>query len=131
MDELLELENAIKADQVLWQERLDAVYEERDRLVALISSLYPSYIAIDEDSEDGFKNVVYIETPEGQLSWHIADKEVPLFSHLVVKDNNWDGHTTEEKYERIENLINRTYKMKEQEEKINKRYKDLLIRKRG
>lgn len=105
MDELLELENAIKADQELWQERLDAVYEERDRLVALISSLYPSYIAIDEDSEDGFKNVVYIETPEGQLSWHITDKEVPLFSHLVVKDNNWDGHTTEEKYERIENLI--------------------------
>lgn len=105
MDELLELEEAIKAEEGLWQVRLNDVYEERDRLVALISSIYPSYIAIDEDSEDGFKNVVYIESPVGQLSWHIADDEVKFFGHLTVKENNWDGHSTEEKYERIEKLI--------------------------
>lgn len=89
----------------LYRERLNEVYNERDRLVALISSIYPSYLAIDETGEDGFKNVVYIDTPCGQLSWHIQDDELSLFGHLVVKENNWDGHTTEEKYKRIEQLI--------------------------
>lgn len=105
MDAMIELEAAINAENELWNIRLGEVYNERDRLVALISSIYPSYIAIDESAEDGFKNVVYIDSPKGQLSWHIADKEVELFSHLSVKDNNWDGHTTEEKYERIAEII--------------------------
>ena len=87
-------------------DKLNEVYNERDRLVALISSIYPSHLAIDEGAEEGFKYVVYVQSPEGQLSWHIADEELMLFGHLKVKDNNWDGHTTEEKYERIKQLIN-------------------------
>lgn len=88
------------------QNKLNEVYNERDRLVALISSIYPSHLAIDPDGEEGFKYVVYVQSPEGQLSWHIADEELMLFGHLKVKDNNWDGHTTEEKYSRIQHLIN-------------------------
>ena len=95
------------------QNKLNQVYNERDRLVALISSIYPSHLAIDEGSEEGFKYVVYIQTPEGQLSWHIADEELVLFGHLKVKDNDWDGHTTEEKYDRIQHLINFNTKSKE------------------
>lgn len=84
---------------------LDSVYNERDRLISLLTTFYLSYLSKDETSEEGFKTVVYIETPEGQLSWHISDKEVQLFKHLKYEDNKWDGHTTEEKYKRIEKLI--------------------------
>ena len=88
---------------------LDSVYNERNRLISLITTFYPSYLAKDETSEEGFKTVVYVETPEGQLSWHIADDEVHLFGHLVAGENDWDGHTTEEKYKRIERLVQRNY----------------------
>ena len=89
--------------------QLNDVYNERDRLVALITKFYPSYIARHEESDtswdDQWRNIIYVETPQGQLSWHIHESELPLFSHLTVKDNNWDGHTKEEKYQRIERLI--------------------------
>ena len=41
-----------------------------------------------------------------QVSWHIHDSEREMFSHLEVKDNNWDGHSTEEKYRRL-SIINK------------------------
>ncbi len=44
--------------------------------------------------------VIYLETPSGthQVSWHIHDDELPLFEWLPLKENAWDGHTTDEKY---------------------------------
>jgi hypothetical protein len=39
--------------------------------------------------------VAFIELPTGQVSWHMPQ-------HPVV----WDGHTAEEKYERIKEFIN-------------------------
>ena len=81
------------------------IYNERDRLIALLSTFYHSYLSYDKDGEEGFRNVVYIETDAGQLSWHIADNELPLFSHLPKADNKWDGHSTETKYKRVEELV--------------------------
>lgn len=40
----------------------------------------------------------------GQMSWHIHDLEIPMFSHLKWGANTWDGHTTEQKYERLGKL---------------------------
>lgn len=40
--------------------------------------------------------VVFIELPTGQVSWHIPEHGEP-----------WDGHTTEEKYRRVDALIER------------------------
>ena len=104
------------------QMHLDEVYNERDRLVALLTTFYPSYLAKHEgeDGNDNWRNVIYINTPEGQLSWHISDEEVPLFSHLPHGDNNWDGHTTEEKYKRIEKLVELNNKLnrKKAEQKL-------------
>jgi len=42
------------------------------------------------DSAEPEWPVAFIELPTGQVSWHLAQ-------HPVV----WDGHTTEQKYERI------------------------------
>jgi hypothetical protein len=38
--------------------------------------------------------VVYIELPTGQVSWHMPQHPVP-----------YDGHTTEEKYRRIQEYV--------------------------
>ena len=98
--------NLLDGYDACWLAKLNDVYNERNRVIALLTKFYPSYMAIDDTSEDGFKNIVYIETPQGQLSWHITDEEVSLFKHLKYEENKWDGHTTREKYQRIERLIN-------------------------
>ena len=52
-----------------------------------------------------FQNVVYVKTPEGQVSWHIPINELHLFNFLEVRDKNkYDGHTTSEKYGRLRRL---------------------------
>jgi hypothetical protein len=48
--------------------------------------------------------VVYVETPEGQLSWHISPDEAHLIAHLPERPQPWDGHTTSEKYARLRRL---------------------------
>jgi len=79
-----------------------AAYRERNWLVAFVSRCYLSYLAPAPDAEPGFNWIVYIETPEGQLSWHLHDDELPRFGHCPRwKAAVWDGHTTEEKYERL------------------------------
>lgn len=82
---------------------MDAVYRERDQLVAFLSRCYPSFLAPSPDAEPGFRWIVFVESPEGQLSWHVADHEVDeFFAHLNKRAAaRWDGHTSEEKYRRL------------------------------
>lgn len=68
------------------------VYTERAELIGFIASLYPSVMAKPNDAEVGFTYAVYIETPRGQLSWHIADGDLIHFLDLpIVDENPWDG----------------------------------------
>jgi len=82
---------------------MNEVYAERDRLVSFLTRIYPSYLAPAPDAEPGFNWIVYVDTPEGQLSWHVADHEIDgFFSHLKkIHVQSWDGHSTEEKYRRL------------------------------
>jgi hypothetical protein len=84
----------------------DAAYAERDKLVAALSKVFPACLGRHADDgqpwDEDWKWVVYIVLPTGQVSWHIHDSEVPMFSHLRRDPAfPWDGHTTEEKYERL------------------------------
>jgi len=82
----------------------DGAYRERDKLVAALSKLFHSYRSrhpMADEWEDDWRNIIVIDLPTGQVSWHIHDSELPLFMHLPLQDNNWDGHTTEEKYARL------------------------------
>lgn len=88
----------------------DGVYRERNQLIAALSKLFPSWVGIHEGSAPGswdkeWLNVVYIELPTGQVSWHIHNSEVGLFSHLKeCPPRKWDGHTMQEKYDRLGKL---------------------------
>ncbi len=87
------------------RERKDRAYRERDMLVCALSKLFPAYLARHSEEDTSWENdwrwIVYIDLPTGQVSWHIHDSEREMFNHLEVRENNWDGHTTEEKYRRL------------------------------
>jgi hypothetical protein len=84
------------------------IYRERAYLVANLAARYPSYLACNDSDEPGWP-VVYIHTPLGQMSWHISADDLDLFDHVLFAELDdpavqWDGHTTEEKYERLQIL---------------------------
>jgi hypothetical protein len=84
----------------------DGAYRERACLVAHLASCHPSHIGHTDPSAPDWA-VVIIETPAGQMSWHIAERDLPLFAHVQPTGQHsrgWDGHTTDEKYQRLEQL---------------------------
>lgn len=88
----------------------DDVYRERARLVAHLASLYPSVLAYSDPAEPDWP-VLTVNAPTGQMSWHISPDDLDLFGHVEqVTDTDdprviWDGHTTEQKYDRLALLI--------------------------
>lgn len=84
----------------------DSAYTERNRLVAALSKLYPAGLkrTAIEGWDPAWHGCVIIDAPVGQLSWHFHDREAALFAHLGPYTGEWDGHTTEEKYARLERL---------------------------
>ena len=90
------------------EKQKDGAYTERDRLVCALSKLWPSHLAFHDETdlfwEKDWRNIVCIHSPAGQLTWHIHDSELCWFGHLMETEGDWDGHTTEEKYRRLEAL---------------------------
>ena len=100
-------------------------YWERNQLVAALSKVYPSWMELHPKSDKAWdkewRHIVFIEIPVRkndpmgygwehkvpmQLSWHLHDDDVVYFSHLEKKrGNSWDGHTSEDKYERLRCLF--------------------------
>jgi len=89
------------------EKRLSVAYAERN-LVAQLAAHFadeldlPVWWGVDPAEPDW--PVLYIEGPTGQLSWHMPKPEAigrysDPGSRLVEK--RWDGHTTEEKDDRI------------------------------
>jgi len=91
------------------QEEKDAAYQERDRLVCALSKLWPAHLAHhpadDATWDPEWTWIVCIHAPVGQLTWHIHDSEVWWFNHLRTRENDWDGHTTGEKYRRLSAVV--------------------------
>lgn len=92
----------------IWDRKNEA-YLERNRLVSLLARLYPSGLRRTDiegwDSE--WHGCVMIDSPVGQLSWHYHDSQAHLFEGLPQYEGDWDGHTTAEKYARIEDWVQR------------------------
>ncbi len=82
----------------------ETLYTERAHLVALLAKDYSS--AYTDDPENDGWILVYVDLPTGQASWHIAPADQHLFAGVrFAPDVEWDGHSTEEKYARIRDLI--------------------------
>jgi hypothetical protein len=101
-----------------YRKERDAAYTERNQLVAALAGEFLRHAGrawladhLDEagvDWDPEWRNVVFIEGwPCGQMSWHIHDSDLPMFSFLPRGKNEWDRHTSEEKYRRLSKLTTR------------------------
>ena len=84
----------------------DLAYWERNQLVAYLSKLFKAWIEKHPDKDKlwdpNWRNIIFIDFPEGLFSWHIHDSEVHYFSHLEFKHgNSWDGSSSEKKYKML------------------------------
>lgn len=84
-------------------------YHERNMLVCYLSKLYPSHrskhdLKKDKSWDREWETIICVHTPQGQATWHVHKSEKKLFMHLKNQKDHWDGHTSEEKYERLLSL---------------------------
>jgi hypothetical protein len=107
LDSLTAAEAALSAARA----QKDGAYAERNQVVALLARMA---LALgwraglrghepdpDPAWDDDWKNVVAIDLPTGQVTWHYHDSDRPLFSSLPPYTAPWDGHDTAEKYRRV------------------------------
>jgi hypothetical protein len=87
-------------------------YTERNRLVVLLAQLalskgWKAGRHWDRDAELNWENVVMIDLPTGQVSWHIGvdDCGVCGFDLLPTYKGKWNGHTTQQKWDSVYNLV--------------------------
>jgi hypothetical protein len=104
IEELVAQVDALTAERDHQRQNKDQAYEERNRLAALLASMFPSGTKRTDipgwDAE--WHGAVYIDFPWGQASWHYHDSQAHLFAHLPPYEGEWDGHTTEAKYAAIQ-----------------------------
>jgi hypothetical protein len=86
----------------------DDPYRERAHLAAYLAARHPSRIAHNDPTAPDWP-VLYVDTPAGQLTWHLNPDDLDLFTHVPVVASDdpaarWDGHTTPEKYRRLDAL---------------------------
>ena len=95
-----------QADLDQMKARKDAAYLERNHLVAALAKCFPSGTARTaiEGWHEEWHGCVYIDLPTGQVSWHYHDSHAYLFAELSPYQRSWDGHTTDEKYRRVDQL---------------------------
>ena len=104
--------HALKIEQILKEkddeiERLrlakDSAYLERNKLVAMLANVFPSGIkkTAIQGWDECWHGCVYIDFPWGQASWHYHDDHAYLFEGLRQYHGEWDGHTTDTKYDAI------------------------------
>jgi hypothetical protein len=89
----------------------DDAYSQRNRLVAMIARMAASVGGdwragvgrhVGEAWDDDWRTVVFIDLPSGQISFHFHDSEKDLLRGLPAYPGEWDGHSDEEKWARIE-----------------------------
>lgn len=96
-----------KNDVKAWKNR---VYTERNELAAALARAVLAmggtagtreHPAEDTSWEPDWRGIVMVDLPTGQASWHVHDSERHLLEGLPVYPGEWDGHTTEEKRDRV------------------------------
>lgn len=87
---------------------LNAAYRERAHLTAHLAAGYPSVLVEGADADAPDWPVLFVKLPTGQVSWHISPDDVALFRNVrrtmagMPDAPAWDGHSTEEKYARVD-----------------------------
>ncbi|MFB7671658.1 hypothetical protein ACFC26_09595 [Kitasatospora purpeofusca] len=96
------------ARQTVEAER-DGAYRERAHLTAWLAVIHPAVITDAPDIDEPGWQLLYLTVGERQMSWHISPRDGDLYAHVEHVDPTdpraqWDGHTTDQKYETIRQL---------------------------
>ena len=80
------------------KEQINAAYSERNKAVIILAKLALQFGLNagkgkddNEEWDDEWRNVVYVDLPDGQVSWHISPTELHLISDLPEYNGKWDG----------------------------------------
>lgn len=82
------------------------VYTQRATLLGGYVAMFGGVFSYIDKATPGWP-VLYIETPEGQVSQHTHPDDVRVYEGLnvpVVDDYPWDGHSKTEAYQRLRRL---------------------------
>lgn len=83
----------------------DNAYRDRARVTAVLAGLWPSVIVRGADESCPRWWVLFVDSPAGQLSWHVHPNDRNLFTHVAEGDvSPWDGHSSAIKAERLNQL---------------------------
>lgn len=103
----------------------DGAYRERAQLVAYLAACYRSVIMHDADLDAPGWSVIFIDTPSGQMSWHLHENDLDLFRHVpkILRHvpGPWDGHTADEKYRRLAELTTATAVARDVDDELRER----------
>jgi len=89
----------------MFLEQRDDAYAERNAVVlafAHMAELMGWTVGKLTDPSEPDWPILMIDTPAGQVSWHFKADEMP--SAVPPYEGAWDGHTTPEKYGRLQKL---------------------------
>lgn len=79
----------------------NGLYTERAHLVALATTVFPSWVVTDPAEPEW--PVVHVLGPFGLMGWHIAAADLHLFDHVRRGGGpDYDGHTKRQALERLE-----------------------------
>ena len=92
-----DLIEAQEAEITRLRAKVDAVYSERNRLAAAFARMafaagFKAGKGVDPDETKW--PVVYVDTPNGQVSWHIAEADQGVLEGLPQYNGEWDGKFT-------------------------------------
>jgi hypothetical protein len=91
---------------------IDNLYRDRAHILSLLALHYPACIAHSDQANPDWP-VLMLETPTGQMTWHLAARDLDLFPHVRREPDAeaaaqaYDGHTTADKHRRITDLTGR------------------------
>ncbi len=89
------------------QSRPEEAYFDRNQLALAFArmALRAGWTAgLGVEPEDSDWPVLYVDTPEGQISWHLPASEVDLETWPNYP-GSWDGHDVDQKRRRLAALI--------------------------
>lgn len=91
-------------------------FEERDELLIALSKIWPAHLmptkaaALIAGTNEDWLWSLCLHSPVGQLAWSLNNDLAARFSHLDRHEHNeWDGHTAEERSNRLARLPPRVH----------------------
>ncbi|QLE46556.1 hypothetical protein FD723_40805 (plasmid) [Nostoc sp. C052] len=92
-------------------EAKNLAYSERNKLLVPLCKMAIALNLVagigqhqGEEWDDDWRNIIFLELPTGQISFHIHDSELHLFQFLPPYTGKWDGHDTATKWDRLLDL---------------------------